>query len=297
MSLAQGSPRVSVIVPHFNDLLRLDHCLACLGAQTFPRDQCEIIVADNGSPQGEDAVQAVIAGRARLVIAKEKGAGPARNAGVAAARGEILAFTDADCLPEPSWLAEGVDALGRYDLVGGQVSVVVADPDRPSAVEAFEAVFAFDNETYVNRLGFTVTANLFCPKALFERVGGFRTGVSEDLDWSHRARDAGYRLGYASAAGVGHPARASWAELRAKWRRLNSETLGLQSNTPAGRLKWALRSLLMPASAIVHTPKVMLSSKLHGWPARLGALMVLYRLRTWRAFDGLRLLTRSGPLA
>ena len=43
--------------------------------------------------------------------------------------------------------------------------------------------------------------------------------------------------------------------------------------------------------------KVMLSSKLHGWPARLGALTVLYRLRTWRAFDGLRLLIRSGPVA
>jgi glycosyltransferase involved in cell wall biosynthesis len=294
MSLAQDRPRVSVIVPHFNDLARLDRCLACLEAQTFSGDRLEIIVADNGSPQGEAAVQAVIAGRARLVIAEEKGAGPARNAGVAASRGEILAFTDADCLPEPSWLAEGVDALSRFDLVGGQVTVVVADPDRPSAVEAFEAVFAFDNETYVNRLGFTVTANLFCPRALFERVGGFRTGISEDLDWSHRARDAGYRLGYAPAATVGHPARASWAELRAKWRRLNAETLGLQSQSFAGRAKWVLRSVLLPASAVAHTPKVMLSPRLHGWAERLGALTVLYRIRLWRSFDAIRLLTRGG---
>lgn len=285
-------PTVTVVVPHFNDLLRLDQCLARLERQTFPRDRFDVLVADNGSPQGGEAVDAVIAGRATLVTAPEKGAGPARNAGVSAARGDILAFTDADCLPQDDWLAEGVAALAGYDLVGGKMTVLVKDPARPSPAEAFEAVFAFDNETYVTRLGFTVTANLFCPRALFDRIGGFKTGVSEDLEWSHRARDAGFRLGYAAKAVVGHPARVSWAELIGKWRRLNAETFGLFAAKPSGRLKWTLRSALLPLSALAHTPKVLLSGALPDWRSRVGALMVLYRLRFWRCGDAFRLLLR-----
>jgi glycosyltransferase involved in cell wall biosynthesis len=77
-------PKVSVIIPHYRDLARLDKCLTALGRQTYPRDCIEIIVADNASPEGETAVAAAIAGRSRLVVVREKGAGLARNGGVAA---------------------------------------------------------------------------------------------------------------------------------------------------------------------------------------------------------------------
>ena len=203
-------PRISVVVPHFEDLHGLGLCLDDLGRQTWPRDEVEVIVADNASPSGAAAVAAVIGGRARLVVVAEKGAGPARNGGAAVARGEILAFTDSDCRPEPGWLAEGVGALSRFDLVGGRMRVLVGDPERMAPAEAFEAVFAFNNEDYVNRQRFTVTANLLCGRAAFERVGGFRAGVSEDFEWCRRAEGLGYRLGYAPAAVVGHPARRTW---------------------------------------------------------------------------------------
>ncbi|THD65116.1 MAG: glycosyltransferase [Phenylobacterium sp.] len=283
-----------MIVPHYRDLARLDRCLAALGAQTYPKDDFEVVVADNASPEGEAAVAAAIAGRARLVTVADKGAGLARNGGVVAARGELLAFTDADCLPDPAWLAAGTAALSGADVVGGRMQVLVDDPAAPTPVEAFEVVFAFDNEHYVKRLGFTVTANLFCSKAVFGQVGGFRIGVSEDLEWSRRATAAGLRLAYAPDALVGHPARRTWAELIAKWQRINSETYGLSAGRPVRALRWLVRSGLMPLSAVAHTPRALGSRKLATAGQRWAALGVLYRHRFWRMVDAVRVLTTSG---
>src|SRR3546814_18808683 len=92
---------ISVIVPHDDDVERLKLCLDALEAQSLLRSSFEIIVADNGSPGGKQVLAALIGDRARMVIVPEKGAGPARNGGVAQARGDILAFTPCDCLPDP----------------------------------------------------------------------------------------------------------------------------------------------------------------------------------------------------
>ena len=246
---------VSVIVPHFDDLARLGTCLAALDAQDF-RD-VEVIVADNGSPSGEAAVAAVIEGRATLVIAVERGAGAARNAGVAAASGQILVFTDADCIPDPGWLAAGVAALDHADLVGGAMVVSVADEAAPTPIEAFERVFAFDNRAYVAK-GFSVTANLFTRRDVFDAIGGFRANVSEDADWCLRARDAGYRIAYAADAIVAHPARRTWPELTRKWDRLVRESAALMS---ASR---AVAGPLMPAVGSAQAPR-----STHRVPAQL----------------------------
>jgi GT2 family glycosyltransferase len=282
--------KVSVVVPHYHDLNGLAGCLAALEAQDYPREAFEIVVADNNSPEGAAALEGVIAGRARLTVVTDKGAGPARNGGVAAARGEILAFTDSDCVPEPQWLSRGVAALGAWDFVGGGMRVLVQDPARLTGPEAFERVFAFDNKNYVLRKGFTVTANLFCRRTLFDDVGGFRVGVSEDLEWCGRAQAKGYRIGYAPDAVVAHPARRTWAELTHKWRRLNAETFALQRQRRFGRLRWAIKALAMPASALAHSPAVLASPDLPSPAARIAALRTLYALRAWRGADALKLL-------
>ena len=282
--------KVSVIVPHYRDLTGLAICLAALDRQTYPRNRFEVIVADNASPEGVEAIAAVIAGRAQLVVVSQKGAGPARNGGVAASSGEVLAFVDSDCVAEPAWIEQGVKALGSFDFVGGRVKVLVEDPGRVTPVEAFERVFAFDFKTYIERKRFTGAGNLFCARALFDRVGGFKTGVSEDLEWSRRAQTFGFSLGYAPLAIVGHPARRSWAELLAKWRRINAETYGLSAGQPARRLRWFLRTLLLPASAVIHAVKVIGSPELNSVRERLGAIGVLFRIRLWRFGDSFRLL-------
>ena len=287
-------PEISVVVPHYQDLVRLDLCLTALEAQTFDRRKFEIIVADNNSPIGAAAVEACVGGRARVVFVPHKGAGPARNGGVAVARGNILAFTDADCIPEPEWLAEGVKRLADFDLVGGRMTVLVDDPRSMTPEEAFERIFAFKNDVYVNRLGFTVTANLFCSRAVFDSVGNFLGAkMAEDADWCYRARAAGYKIGYAENSVVGHPARKSWRELLGKWRRVNMDNYGLAVQSPGGRSRWFLRSLLLPISAVAHTPKAMFGAGVDTFGQRLAALAVLFRLRFWRTGHSLQLMLRS----
>ena len=153
---------VSVIVPHYNDLEGLDICLAALARQTFPAERVEILVADNASPQGQAAVEKIVAGRARVVTVTTRGAGPARNGGAAASRGDILAFIDSDCQADQVWLAEGIKALERCDIAGGSVEVLVKDAARMTAAEAFERIFAFNMERYVTEKGFVGSGNLFC---------------------------------------------------------------------------------------------------------------------------------------
>lgn len=282
--------KVSVIIPHYRDLGGLALCLAALDGQTYPRDLTEIVVADNASPEGAQAVSDVIAGRARLVVVEEKGAGPARNGGVAASTGEVLAFIDSDCVAEPAWIEEALMALPAFDFIGGRVKVLVEDPQEITPVEAFERVFAFDFKTYIEKKRFTGAGNLVCSRRIFDEVGGFKTGVSEDVEWSRRAQACGFRLGYAPRAIVGHPARRSWPELLAKWRRINLETFLLSARGPVGRLRWLLKALLMPVSAVVHTAKVMTSPELNTTGERWRAMVVLYRLRFWRLGDSVRLL-------
>jgi glycosyltransferase involved in cell wall biosynthesis len=277
--------KVSVIIPHYEDLEGLRKCLAALDAQTYSRSGFEIVVGDNNSPCGPQAVEAVIAGRAKLVVVTERGAGPARNGAVTESSGEILAFTDSDCVPEPQWLSAGLAALADYDFVGGRVDVLVDDPEHPTPAEAFERVFAFNFEDYILKKGFTGSGNMFVARKIFDHVGGFRVGVSEDAEWSFRARAMGYRLGYAPDAAIGHPARRSWAELKAKTRRINSESYNLMLGQKNGRLRWLARSMAMPLSAVAHTPKVVKSPKLPSVSARIGALATLYRLRAWRFVD------------
>lgn len=282
-------PAVSVIVPHYQSPQALDQCLSALEVQSYPRDAFEIVVADNASPMGLPAVQAIVRGRARVVLVEEAGAGPARNGGVAASCGDILAFTDADCLPERGWLESGIAALGDAGYVGGRMKVLVDDPARPSAAEAFETIFAFRNGRYVREEGFTVTANLFVRRRDFDRVGGFRTGVSEDKEWCHRATASGLRIAYAPDAVVGHPARRDWAELQRKWKRLNAESFALSMQSPAGRLRWGLRNWALPAAAVINSVRALASDGMR--PSdRLRAVLILNRLYAWRFVDAHRLL-------
>jgi len=272
---------ISVIIPHYNDLEGLRACIAGLRRQTVPFDRMEVIVADNNSACGLDAVAAIADG-CRVVHAPIQGAGPARNAGVVASTCDILAFIDSDCQPSPQWVKEGMRALRDYDFVGGEVETTARDPDRPSAVEAWEMVFGFNFKRYILVEGYTGSGNMFVRRAVFEAVSGFRPGVSEDMDWSYRARRAGYRLGYAPNAVVQHLARPEWSDLLHRWRRVIAEHYLLTREKPFGVVRWLGWTFGMPLSVAPHMVRVLRSNRLPGIRARAGAAAVLVLHRLWR---------------
>jgi glycosyltransferase involved in cell wall biosynthesis len=279
----------SVIIPHFNDLIGLDRCLSSLQMQTFDADRFEIIVVDNGSPQGLAAVEEIVCGRAQLCLVEDRGAGPARNGGVLRASAPIVAFIDSDCVAEPQWLAAGIKGLQDFDFCGGPVNVLVEKPSPWSATEAFEMVFAFRNEDYIKTKGFTGSGNLFTYRHVFDAVGGFGSEISEDYDWSHRATAKGFRLGFVRDAAIGHPARQNWAELRRKWLRVQSETFALRPPTPINKARWLIRSWAMPLSILAHIPRILVHPGLPTVRDRWSATLGLMRLRLWRWWDGHRL--------
>ena len=277
-----GVGLVSVIVPHLDDYDNLDACLTLLQAQSFPGDRMEVIVADNGSSRGLDAVRQIVGSRGRVIEVAERGAGPARNAGVRASRGEAIAFIDSDCRPDRRWLEEGLLELELADFVGGRVDVLVQDPRRMTGAEAFESVFAFRNERYVKSLNFTVTASMFVWRSVFDAVGGFVNGVPEDKDWCVRARRRGFRIRFAAKSIVGHPARRTMLELKRKWRRLVLELYEGARRDGKGPARILLRQW---AALLAVAPQAFLplaSKRLGGIRNRLMAIGALAELRAYR---------------
>ena len=152
----------------------------------------EVVVVDNGS---HDETVAIAREAGVTVIERARGEGPgaARNAGAAATTGEVIAFTDADCVPSAGWLSAGLAKLSEgYDLVQGRVESMPGVPVGP-----------LDRTLWVVRAwGLFETANLFVTRELFERLGGFGAG-GEDA--------AGQGV---AAAPFGEDALFGWSALR-----------------------------------------------------------------------------------
>lgn len=241
-------------------------------------DDVEVIVADNGSDQDLGPLQARWPQLA-VVVEPRKGAGPARTAGAAAATGQWLAFLDADCIPEADWLATAREIAAEGVVYGGMVRVFHETPPPMSGAEAFEAVFAFRVSMYLER-GFLPSCQLVMAKSDYGKVGGFRVGVSEDVDWSRRATEAGLRLDVCPALKIAHPSRSDWPALERKWRRLTSEGF-LLDGQGARRLGWALKAVLMPFSVVVHARHILGHPDLSGREKGRGVI-TLIRLRLAR---------------
>jgi len=194
-------PAIAVVVPARNAEATLAAALVAIEAQELDGD-FEVIVVDDGSSDATAAIAAAAGANVRLVGQAGLGPGPARNLGAAQSRAPVLVFVDADCVPAPQWLAEGLTAMAANDLVQGRV---VPDPSTP--------LHPFDHTIWVLcESPLYESANLFVRRELFDRVGGFedwlgaRIGkpLAEDVWFGWRARRAGARIAFAPRALVHH---------------------------------------------------------------------------------------------
>ncbi len=288
---------ITVIIPHFNQPVPLARCLAALEGQDANSHEVEIIVVDNGSDILPEAAVAACS-RARLLKETEPGPGPARNLGVAHARGDILAFIDADCVAAEDWLARIAGHMANgADILGGDVRILLRTPDRPDIWEAYESEFAYRMEHYIARQGFTGTGNMAVRAEVMADVGPFAgIGIAEDRDWGRRAAARGYRITWAPDMIVWHPARESFAELARKWDRHIAHDHARDRHRRFWRLRWAARALLVAGSPLFSALRVLRSQRIAGgWRGRFKALTGLAGIRLYRAWRMLTLLAaRNG---
>jgi glycosyltransferase involved in cell wall biosynthesis len=209
------SPLVSVVVVTRDRPALLAQTLEALAKQTW--DVREVIVVDNGGgledPDG-----------ARLVPAVGMSLGAARQAGVEAARGAIIAFTDDDCLPDPAWIEEMVAAFQRDRWLLGVQGRTLAQ-DGPLDAHAVR----------IERLNpLFQTCNIAYRREAIERAGGFDpdfTGWFEDTDLGARIQGSG-PIAFTGSAVVVHQAVPRRTLSRDAWRRLIADECRLAARQP-----------------------------------------------------------------
>ena len=250
--MARPLPRASVVVPTYGDWEALAGCLACLGAQTVPAADFEILVADN-NPSAEPPAGLALPVNARRVREPAPGSYAARNAAAVEAQGGILFFTDADCRPEPDWIAAGLAAFDADPALGRAAGPVVLTATGPewTAPELYDRLFNLRQARYVAR-GYAATANLAVRRSAFERVGAFDASLrsSGDKEWNGRAAALDVPIAYVEAMRVRHPARASFEALAAKRARVAGGKTALRRRQGLRARLSLLRFALPSASAV-----------------------------------------------
>lgn len=184
-------PLVSFVIPVKNDAARLDRCLASIRANDYPADRVEIVVADNGST---DASAEVARSRQATVLSLPGiRLGALRNTAAKAARGEVLAFVDADHEIARGWVTAAVAALQNANVAAA------GDACRPPQPGTWV------QRTY-DRLRRHVTAtqpvewlgsgNMAMKRTAFESVGGFDESLEtcEDVDLCRKLRGRGFEI-------------------------------------------------------------------------------------------------------
>lgn len=212
-------PLVSVVVAAHNAAHQLPSLFDALRAQTLPQSDYEVIVVDDGSDDGTGEIVET-SGAARLVRSPANlGLPRARNLGIRSARGDLIALTDADTVPDAGWLETGVSRMRETgaDILGGGVSIALGD--RPSIAALVDAMNWLNPRRCVEA-GFALGANVWTRRETIERWGLFSEEgtrfMHDDAEWGKRATRGGARLEYAPEVHVTHPSRSRMRQVSTK---------------------------------------------------------------------------------
>jgi glycosyltransferase involved in cell wall biosynthesis len=201
-------PKVSVVVCSYNGAATLRGTLDALQKLNYP--DYEIILVDDGSKDHTQSIVAEFPG-VKNMLQPNRGLSAARNVGCQAAAGEVIAFTDSDCMPDPDWLYFLVGTLlgTRYVAVGGPNLNPAARGPIPAAVAASAGAptHVLLSDTEAEHIP---GCNMAYWKWALEEVGGFdpdfRT-AGDDVDLCWRLMQAGHRIGFSPSAMVWHHRR------------------------------------------------------------------------------------------
>lgn len=198
---------VSVIIPVYKDVIGLRDTLKSLSEQTIDRANYEVIVVNDG---GEPEITALCKKYQVQIIEHKPNRGSyyARNRGLEIAKGELLAFVDADIKVPNDWLAKGINALKDYDYVAGAIKIDGSKINSLANYYDFRTAFPVNNYILFGHYG--PTANLFVKRKVFKEIGGFdeRLRSGGDKEFGERIyRFTNYRQTYSDEFFVTHPPR------------------------------------------------------------------------------------------
>lgn len=206
------TPRVSVIVCTYKGSATLVECLDSLIALDYPDFEI-ILVNDSADARVEEIAKAYDS--IRYLSVEHGGLSAARNAGAATATGEILAYTDDDCIAEPDWL-KWIVRLFSEDAMIGCAGGPNIPPQAETAIQA-QVAAAPGGPAHVllsdTRAEHLPGCNLAVRKSVFDAVGGFNPvfrSAGDDVDFCWRVLAAGYELGFHPTAFVWHHRRFSY---------------------------------------------------------------------------------------
>ena len=205
-------PTISVVIPVYNSADTIGMCLGSIFAQSYPRNYFEVIVVDDGSTDETASVARALAAAVKepLTILSQANAGPAaaRNAGIRAATGTIVAFTDADCVAAPNWLESLVHVFGQHpDVAGVGGPLYSAARSNTLVARYLLAADFYRHRTHGGAVDYLLTLNAAFLRSMLLDIGGFterNQAWAEDADLSFRLVHSGYQLLLAQAGAVTH---------------------------------------------------------------------------------------------
>jgi len=202
--MQRRSRLISVVVPAHNAAETLEPCLEALESQTLDRSQYEVIVVNDGSAD----TTAEIARRHQSILLSQPRKGPAsaRNLGARHARGAIVLFTDADCVPSRGWIEAMSAPLSDDEVVG--VGGVIRTHQRELVPRFIQLEFddRFEKLAKEPSIDFICTATGGFRKDVLLESGAFREDLlgAEDAELSFRLASAGHKMVFAPQAIVYH---------------------------------------------------------------------------------------------
>ena len=217
---APSQPFASVIIPVLNEERTIRECLSSLIKMDYPVDRREILVVDNGST--DRTAEIIKTFPVRYLWEERLGPSAARNRGIEASKGEIVAFTDADCVVTTGWLWELVKAFDE-EGVGGVAGEIVPYPPKTPAEWHAAKVRHLSPQKYLFRslLPFAVFANLAFRRDVFEKIGLLDEDLlrGESTDFCTRFfRETDLELKFMPKALVFHRNRkTTWKFFKQQW--------------------------------------------------------------------------------
>jgi GT2 family glycosyltransferase len=283
-------PRISVIICSYNGERTLPECLE--GVRNLDYPNFEVIVVNDGSTDATDSVVEEFG--FRVIHTENRGLASARNTGMEAATGEIVAYTDSDARPDPQWLSYLAAAFERSSHVG------IGGPNIPPEGDGCIAecvANAPGSPTHVllsdQEAEHIPGCNMAFRKRALKEVDGFDPrfrAAGDDVDMCWRLRDRGWTLGFSPAALVWHHRRDS---VRAYWQQQRGygkaegqlEEKWPEKYNSLGHLRWTgrvydrglTRALLRPRQRVYHGPggTGLFQSVYQRAPGTVGQLMMM----------------------